>query len=54
MELYDLANDVGETEDVSAENPNVVMLAVQYMDEAHVPGPGCGYVPPHPNHLSTS
>lgn len=52
MELYDLGNDVGETKDVSAEYPDVVQLAVQYMDEAHIPGPHCGYRPPHPNSQS--
>lgn len=51
VELYDLGNDVGETTDVSAAHPEVVELAVQYMDEAHVPGPHCGYRPPHPNSL---
>ena len=49
VELYDLANDVGETTDVSPGHPDIVKLAVQYMDEAHVPGPHCGYRPPHPN-----
>lgn len=49
VELYDLGNDEGETTDVSAAHPDVVQLAVQYMDEAHVPGPYCGYIPPHPN-----
>lgn len=51
VELYDLVNDVGENTDVSADNPDAVKLAVQYMDEAHIPGPRCGYRPPHPNSL---
>ena len=49
VELYDLVNDIGETTDVSGDSPEVVELAVQYMDEAHTPGPHCGYRPPHPN-----
>ena len=49
MELYDLVNDLSETTDVSGDHPEEVKLAVQYMDEAHVPGPPCGYIPPHPN-----
>ena len=52
VELYDLVNDIGETTDVSGDHPDEVKLAVQYMDEAHVPGPHCGYEPPHPNRLS--
>lgn len=47
--LYDLVNDVGETTDVSGDSPDVVRLAVQYMDDAHSSGPKCGYLPPHPN-----
>ena len=52
MELYDLAYDIGETVDLSEQYPYEVVLAVQYMVEAHVPGPHCGYLPPHPNTLS--
>lgn len=52
VELYDLSKDVGETTDVSADHPDMVKQAVEYMDEAHIPGPHCGYLPPHPNSLS--
>ena len=52
MELYDLVNDVGETTDVSGDSPDVVRLAVEYMEDAHSPGPDCGYLPPHPNNYA--
>ena len=49
VELYDLVNDLSEQNDVASDRSDLVELAVQYMDEAHVPGPKCGYIPPHPN-----
>jgi len=41
VELYDLSKDIGEQSDVSHLNPSIVQQAVQYMDDAHVPGPKC-------------
>lgn len=49
VELYDLVNDIGETTDVAQESPEIVKMAVEYMNEAHTDGPRCGYLPPHPN-----
>ncbi len=40
-ELYDLSNDIGETVDVSSTNSDVVKMAQQYIDEAHVDGDDC-------------
>ena len=41
VELYDLSKDIGEQTDISHLNPSVVQQAVEYMNEAHVPGPKC-------------
>ena len=41
VELYNLATDLGETTDISSKYPDEVVLAVKYMDEAHVPGNYC-------------
>jgi arylsulfatase A-like enzyme len=38
-ELYNLTKDLGETTDVSAENPVIVSKLQQMMDAAHVPDP---------------
>ncbi|HTO04155.1 MAG TPA: arylsulfatase [Opitutus sp.] len=37
VELYDLANDPGETHDVSEANPALVERCLRLMDESHVP-----------------
>jgi arylsulfatase A-like enzyme len=37
LELYDLAEDVGESRDVAAEHPQWVEQVARWMDEAHVP-----------------
>jgi uncharacterized sulfatase len=39
IELYDLAEDLGETRDVAAEHPDVVAMAEAFMLEAHSPSP---------------
>ncbi len=39
IELYDLKNDVGETENVAGQNPDLVDTAVRMMNEAHTPHP---------------
>jgi uncharacterized sulfatase len=39
VQLYDLAKDLGETNDLAATQPDIVKQAVTYMDEAHVPHP---------------
>lgn len=39
IELYDLKNDVGETENVAGQNPDLVDAAVRMMNEAHTPHP---------------
>ncbi len=49
VELYNLNSDLGENHDVSLANYDIVEQAIQYMDEAHKPGPYCGYIPPNPN-----
>ena len=36
LQLYDLANDLGETTDVAAKEPNVAERLVRIMREAHV------------------
>jgi arylsulfatase A-like enzyme len=37
VELYDLATDIGETKDVSAENPGIVRKMEEIFKEAHTP-----------------
>lgn len=37
IELYNLKDDLGETKNVAAENPEVVGKMERYMDEAHTP-----------------
>lgn len=39
VQLYDLAKDVGERNDLADANPRVVKQAVAYMDEAHADDP---------------
>ncbi len=39
IELYDLADDLGETHNIAAEQPAVVKRLRHYMDEAHRPSP---------------
>lgn len=39
FELYNLADDPGETRDVSSENPSVVSRLKQIMLDAHIPNP---------------
>ena len=50
LELYDLAQDIGETTDVAAQHPDVVSRIEQMKDEAYVPSPdyrvGEIYTPP--------
>ena len=41
VELYDLDKDLSETDDVSSDNPDVVKMAVTYMNTAHVQGHYC-------------
>ena len=41
VELYDLSKDLGETIDVSNQYPDIVELAVSYIDGAHVHGNDC-------------
>ena len=38
-ELYNLADDIGETNDVAESNPDVVRRLEAMMDEAHTPHP---------------
>ncbi len=38
-ELYDLADDLGESKDVAANHPDIVRRLEQMMDKAHVPNP---------------
>lgn len=42
MELYDLDIDLSETNDISSNNPDIVKMAIDYMDDAHVQGHYCG------------
>ncbi len=37
IELYDLENDIGETDDIASEHPDVVRMMKEIMKEAHVP-----------------
>ena len=39
VQLYDLAKDIGETNDLAAANQGIVKQAVAFMDEAHVDDP---------------
>jgi uncharacterized sulfatase len=39
IRLYDLANDLGETQDLAADRKDLVAQAARHMDEAHVPDP---------------
>jgi arylsulfatase A-like enzyme len=39
LELYDLSTDIGETKDVSKENPEVAKKVLEMMDEQRVPDP---------------
>lgn len=39
IELYNLKNDIGETNDVSDENPEIVEKIRQFMEDAHVKSP---------------
>ena len=39
VELYDIVNDVGESENVAAQHPDLVARALEIMREAHVPSP---------------
>ena len=39
IELYDLKNDVGETDNVAGQNPGLVDAAARMMHEAHTPHP---------------
>jgi arylsulfatase A-like enzyme len=39
IELYDLAEDLGESHNVAAEHPDVVARAAAALEEAHVPSP---------------
>jgi hypothetical protein len=40
LELYDLANDIGETRDVSADHPDIVAQIRDIMQNQHVDLPG--------------
>ena len=49
VELFNLATDIGETNDVAGDHPDLVQRAVRYMDAAHVPHPNWqprGQAPP--------
>ena len=39
IELYNLRSDLGETEDLSGKHPEIVKMAAEMMEEAHVPHP---------------
>jgi len=39
IELYDLANDLGETSNIAARHPDVVEQAARHMKDAHRPSP---------------
>lgn len=39
VELYDLSNDLGETNDIATQHPEVVQQMTRLMEEAHVPHP---------------
>lgn len=41
-ELYDLDKDISEANDISSDNPDVVKMAINYMNTAHVQGHYCG------------
>lgn len=46
VELYNLADDVGETTDIASKHPDVVKRMTGYMDEAFVPSPDYPIAPP--------
>jgi hypothetical protein len=37
IELYDLENDIAESNDLSSENPEIVLLLDSLMKAAHIP-----------------
>lgn len=39
VQLFDLAKDLGETNDLAAQHPDIVKQAIAYMNEAHVDHP---------------
>ena len=39
VELYNLADDLGETKNIADQRPEKIMQAIKYLDEAHVPNP---------------
>ena len=39
IHIYDLRHDLGEENDIAADNPEIVAQAVQFMDDAHVSDP---------------
>ncbi|MEM8894243.1 MAG: arylsulfatase [Bacteroidota bacterium] len=39
IELYNLADDIGETNNLAAQNPELVAQAAELFEEAHVPSP---------------
>lgn len=39
VELFDINKDIGETTDISQAQPDLVMKAITYMEQAHVPNP---------------
>ena len=45
IELYNLANDIGETRNVAAENPEVAAALTRLLSQAHVDSPEFPLVP---------
>ena len=39
IQLYDLAKDVSEKNNVASENPQIVERAIVYLNKAHTPDP---------------
>ena len=43
MELYDLEDDLSETNNIAPQHPDVVKMAINYMNTAHVDANYCGH-----------
>ena len=49
LELYNLDQDIGETTDIAAENPQIVAQIKKIMEQSHTPCPSTGWVDPRPS-----
>jgi len=43
VELYDLEGDLSETNNLASQHPDVVKMAINYMNTAHVDANFCGH-----------